>query len=330
LESSYKSEIDSWIEFAVRKGVKRLKLKLQPFRLFPLNVLGFYQLSAVKMVCLKSLNLSYVNVSDEVLEYLLMPENCPSLEVVCITFSDSLVSIRVVAPCLKLKQLKIQICENLKCLDIYSAPNLTSFLYRGPEETKICLREVPNLTDVTLVGDFCKAAVDENFNQPSIPFSRIEKLKLCFNHTILPQIHEFPVLKNLKQLELKSLAFKNQNILLSCSSMIKACPNLNKFCINLKWLEFQDDDRQVEHCQDRSIHKNLKVVEFGWFCGKTCDVELATYLLSTSPYLDKIIADTRSRCPRGTPLEIPSNNCAKDCLTDLARRLSPTAQLVLL
>jgi hypothetical protein len=186
LESSYKSEIDSWIEFAVRKGVKRLDLKLQPFGSLPLNVLGFYQLSAVKMVRLKSLNLSYVNVRDEVLEFFLLPENCPSLEIVSIMFSMELEDVRVIVPCLKLKHLKIQLCRNLKCFDIYSAPNLKSFLYWGPEQTRICLREVPNLTDVKLVGDFCKAAVDENFNQLSIPISRIEKLELCFKRTTLP------------------------------------------------------------------------------------------------------------------------------------------------
>jgi hypothetical protein len=112
--------------------------------------------------------------------------------------------------------------------------------------------------------------------------------------------------------------------------MIKACPNLIKFCVNLDWLQFRDDDRQVQHCEDRSIHKNLKVVEFGWFCGKTCDVELAMYLLSTSPYLDKIIADTRARCPRGTPIGSRKDTYAKDCITTLARQLAPSAELVLL
>ena len=41
------------------------------------------------------------------------------------------------------------------------------------------------------------------------------------------------------------------------------------------------------------MHKCLKVVELAWFRGSTTDVELVTYVLSTAPFLEKIIVDTR-------------------------------------
>ncbi|KAM7514786.1 hypothetical protein LguiA_004369 [Lonicera macranthoides] len=171
-------DIDSWINFAIRKKVRRLDLKLEPVNIVPVPVdwEGDYPFPVVQCLgnnslnisCLTSLNLNFVNMTDEVLEYLL--SSCPSLEFVRILNSPSLEGVRVLDPCPKLKHLEITHCYNLAFLDISSAPSLASLSYSGPQDTTLCFRNVPNLSDVSLGSFYGKLKV-ERFNELPIAIS---------------------------------------------------------------------------------------------------------------------------------------------------------------
>lgn len=127
-----------------------------------------------KLNGLVSLNLNFVDVTEEVVEYFL--SNCPFLEVLRITSSPSLLSAKVIATSQRLKCLEIQWCHHLKYLEI-SALNLTSLTFSGAMDARLCFKNVPNLTSVSLGGLYC-GYVYENFHCLSVSFSQIEKLQL--------------------------------------------------------------------------------------------------------------------------------------------------------
>ena len=181
LRRSAKSDIDSWINFALRKRVRSLELNLMPARLVLVRLdwnNGCYPFRAQShgnnsnISCLTRLNLNYVDFAGEDLEYLL--SNCPFLEFIHIFNSPGLVRVNVAAPCPNLKHLEIRHSYYLKSLDISSAPNLKSLTYFGPYETKLSLRNVPNLSDLSFDGFYCIYIVGKDRQLP-IALCQIEK-----------------------------------------------------------------------------------------------------------------------------------------------------------
>lgn len=79
--------------------------------------------------------------------------------------------------------------------------------------------------------------------------------------------------------------------------------------------------------------KSLKFVELSGFRGGTVDVELAAYLITNAPALEKITIDTRDPFYWGTPLDVlekedgTTKECANLLLTEL---LPPEAELLIL
>ncbi|KAM7523094.1 hypothetical protein LguiA_012996 [Lonicera macranthoides] len=335
LQLSHKSDIDSWINFALGKRVRKLELKLEPADLVdvPVNRKNYYPFPAQSLgdsniSCLTSLNLDFVNVSGEDLEYLL--SHCPFLEFLSISCSPVLVDVMVIAPCAKLKHLEIADCNHLKSLDISCAQNLTSLAYSGRNDRGLSFRNVPNLSNVSLGGFYCVYLV-QKFHELPIALSQIEKLQLNLCTTFSPGFPKFPLLQNVKQLELSVQAFDNHS-LLSCASVMEACPNLYRFSMLFDWLG-KPGEREVQQMENCSMHKCLKVLELLWFRGSTTDVELATYLLSSAPFLEKIYIDTRNpylllRTTFGQFEE--ENVSAKKCVRRLAEQLSPGAELLTL
>ena len=100
----------------------------------------------------------------------------------------------------------------------------------------------------------------------------------------------------------------------------------------LEWLE-EPKPREVQlREKKRCPLKCLKVVELRWFRGSTTDVELATYLFTNSPSLEKIRIDTRNPYAVGNPREelAQENVTAKECARQLAGELYPGAELQVL
>ncbi|KAM7483424.1 hypothetical protein LguiB_008007 [Lonicera macranthoides] len=334
LQLSHKSDIDSWINFALRKRVRKLELKLLPADLVdvPVNLNNYYPFPAQSLgdsniSCLTSLNLDSVNLTGEVLLYLL--SHCPFLEFIRISSSPGLVEVRVIAPCAKLKHLEIANCDHLKSLDISCAPNLTSLAYSGRYNTELSFRNVPNLSNVSLGSFYCVYLV-QRFHELPIALSQIEKLQLSLCTTFSPRFPEFPLLKNVKQLELRVQAFDHHS-LLSCASVMEACPNLYRFSMRFDWLG-NPEEREVHQRENCSMHKCLRELELVWFRGSTTDVELATYLLSSAPFLKKITIDTRNPylLLGTTSGRFEENVSAKECVRRLAEQLSPGAELLTL
>lgn len=100
----------------------------------------------------------------------------------------------------------------------------------------------------------------------------------------------------------------------------------------MEWLDGPKPRELQLRKKDRYSLKCLKVVELRWFRGSITDVELATYLFTNSPSLEKIQIDTRDPYKVGNPLEelAQENVTAKECAWQLARELYPGAELQVL
>ncbi|XP_059657389.1 F-box/LRR-repeat protein At3g03360-like [Cornus florida] len=116
LDETCRFDIDNWINFAMEKRVRSLKLDLKELTEYDREVGENYKFSHTNHLhslsigftncnSLTNLVLSHVDVSGRVLEYILT--TCPSLEQLSVQESESLVNLKVPDLSLKLKHLEI-------------------------------------------------------------------------------------------------------------------------------------------------------------------------------------------------------------------------------
>ncbi|KAL7100296.1 hypothetical protein ACP275_09G138300 [Erythranthe tilingii] len=344
------SDIDSWIYFAMHKDVKRFELNLsfrdgfkcdlydwiclsvnqKRIKRFELNLLeqeGFHccykfpnmekllsHSHEVKSVfgSLRSLRLVDVDIEDEVVQYFLA--SCPYIEHLCIRASQSTKNLKVVDPLLNLNQLEISDCVNLESLEI-SVKNLVSCTYQG-REISSPFKKTPNLTELTLGGEFCQSFIFEPNKHSSYS---VQLVKLVLNvktrtpeRTTVPP--DLPQLYSLKRLELNivSVAFRS---LFFFMSLIKASPNLQEFKMKIAYLTY--NRRFIIHPEvarmpfpdvtrstyEGFCHKNLKVVEMSGLMGYTTEAEFIIELLSkVAPSIEMVLFDTRTDYCHFNPL----------------------------
>lgn len=170
----FKSEIDNWISFSLRKKVKRLLLEFKPIMLdfrYALTMKFLHESSSNLLYgdFLTDLCLSNVEVTGEVLDCVL--SNCPSIEVLRVEGSQSLVEFKPSCPLIKLKHLMISWCNFLGIVEI-SAINLVSFKYCG-KVARMLLGDVPNLVEMSLSFQYSDILVDNRI-LPSHYFPQLE------------------------------------------------------------------------------------------------------------------------------------------------------------
>ncbi|KAM7523096.1 hypothetical protein LguiA_012998 [Lonicera macranthoides] len=147
----------------------------------------------------------------------------------------------------------------------------------------------------------------QRFHELPIALSQIEKLQLSLCIPVVPLVKECEAIR--VEIEYKHLT------------------------ITFDW-KGKPEEREVQQRENCSMHKCLEVLELVWFRGSTTDVELATYLLSSAPFLNKIIIDTRNPdLLLGTTsgrFGEEENVSAKECVRLLTEQLSPGAELLTL
>ncbi|CAL2272511.1 unnamed protein product [Prunus armeniaca] len=306
LDPKFSSSLDKWIQFAMEKGVQMLELdllsygvfprKFFPCYIFPHELLGIKKESTLKHLCsdipslhrcacigfksLTVLNFKSVDVEEEVLEYFL--SNCPVLERLLVDDSPNLRNLRVVGPSVSLKYLVIEQCSSFISIEICDT-NLVSFTYVGCE-INMLLRNLPHLVEVC---DFSYKSIGDAFTQLSCCLSQLEILKL--NGLLFQERnHVFPVLANLKQLELKFQA-NDCFILLQLASFIKASPYLHRLVLELYPLCERRETRFKK--ASKCSHEYLRVVEIGGYDGRASDFEIVKYLIENAVQLEKIVID---------------------------------------
>ena len=167
-------DVNEWINFAMENWVKMLDLNLEQYytieKKFPV----------MKDFPLTKLFLTEVNVIGEVLEHYV--SNCPFLEELYVSSSNSLVNLRLVDQPPKLSSFQVAHCSNLENLEI-SAPNLVSFGYVGPKIKNMTLRYVPLLSKVAFGGKYCES-IDFDSDQHASYLSQLKKLVLYFTKEV--------------------------------------------------------------------------------------------------------------------------------------------------
>ncbi|THG03337.1 F-box/FBD/LRR-repeat protein At5g53840-like [Camellia sinensis] len=296
LDETSNDDIEGWVQFAMRKEVQWLVLDLsengestrkhsQNYT-FPLRLVEGMQHCNFGFKSLKSLSLKWVNINGQVFEYLL--SNCTALDHLSIYSSGDLVNVRVAGLSLKLKSLELVFCLGLEKIEICDT-NLVSFTYLGPV-ISLYLNNVPMLK-MLYIGEGDSGLKNDIFSQLLCCHSQLEFLALDMLHPErtmkLPSLPEF---SNLKKLVLKIGARADDSLLQFTSLMIKACPYLDRFVLELIWKSPAKRRRKVGKAA-QSPHQHLKLVEIIGYFGRSSDDEIVMYCFENAVALQKIVID---------------------------------------
>ncbi|XP_058182173.1 F-box/LRR-repeat protein At3g03360-like [Rhododendron vialii] len=370
LDHHFYHHVDSWIKFAFGKGVKRFELNLlndgpldcRPSYKFPSlekfqsssNTVQGMQLyghatravGSIGFSSLTTLRLTYVNVTDKIIENFL--GNCPLLEELHVVWSKRLRNLKVVGISLKLKSLEISNCISLRGLEI-CAINLVSFSYTG-QRIRLLLTNVPVLSKFSTAGDYCQHLMYKDHMDSSY-LQQLERLKMKFVSEVFKAsisfTQEFTKLCRLKQLELEIWAELGDSLVIY-TCLIKACPSLSRFAMRYtraRLYHFEESSTSsgevrlnvVEEARvqasTRFQHQCLKVVELAGFIGHAEDLELASHLLEIAVSLDKLVINPRNPYFLDNP-DIPMKSedleRGRKCARLLETKLPPKASLVVL
>ncbi|KAG8380809.1 hypothetical protein BUALT_Bualt06G0055100 [Buddleja alternifolia] len=247
---------------------------------------------------LKALSLKCVNVSEEALEFFL--SSCSVLQYLSIHGSGDLVNVKVSGSSLMLKYLEIVFCLGIETIEI-SNVNLVSFSYLGPA-INLIISNVPMLDEIS-IGEGYSGLENNVFGQLSCCLYQLEILTLdIYRPEENIKIYVFPVLPNLKQLILKVGAWDDDS-LLEFTSLIKACPKLNRFVLQLIWMSPSKRRRKIRG-SSKCAHEFLKLVEIFGYYGRTSEAELVMYFIENAVALEKIIIDPRNQILERSPVGI--------------------------
>ncbi|CAL8166874.1 unnamed protein product [Prunus armeniaca] len=311
LDRRFTTSIDRWIQIAMTKGVEILELEFflgdgfidKGHYAFPYKVLGLEKVpncfghNIIGFKSLKVVNFKHVDVAGEILEYLL--SNCPGLEQLTVYASSNFG--------------KSKSCWFIiGCIEIREAANLVSFIYHGGS-VRLLLSDVPLLTEVSIEevdwGVDSKRVV---LPQLSCCLSQLEILMLNITPMTLDdddfgplQNHAFPILANLKHLELIVAAYYCWS-LHHLSSFMKVSPYLQRLvlkegkkkckqklnCSSLGADEIRsmEESKSKDSCQmPPSLPQgSRKIVGYR---GRACAAKHVMYLMKNAVSLEKIVID---------------------------------------
>ncbi|XVF62174.1 hypothetical protein PTKIN_Ptkin08bG0195800 [Pterospermum kingtungense] len=292
-ERRCKPHLDSWINFALQKSIRRLELNLSSSssdyhfdREEYLLTLPFLQ--NCKLDSLSCISLNTVDVPQEVIEYIL--SCCPLLECLTVVKSHSLVNHLKVTTA-KLKHLKILFCS-IQFIEI-SATSLVSFkLHVYISECRLSFKDVPSLVEASFSGFQVPSS---NKSLPKISRSLFFQLRtLAFDVTNLSHTFcrsfRFPKLRNLKEFKLELHSDQVAEVL-RFMSPLKQYPMLHRLSMQIYGIDGQEELKM----KTKRAHKHLKVLELIGFCGQEIEVEFIWYIINNTVALEKIIIDPSSR-----------------------------------
>ncbi|XP_065880025.1 F-box/FBD/LRR-repeat protein At1g13570 [Euphorbia lathyris] len=283
-------DIDQWLLFLSRSGIKELNLELGegewfrvPSSLFNCTKLTRLELTRCEFdpppsfkgfLCLKKLNLYQVLVAPETIESLI--SGCPLLDSLSLSYFDSLV------------------------LNI-DAPNLKYLCLEG-EFKDICLQNTPLLVAMS-VAMYMTDDIAEHFEQTStcnfIRFlggvPRLERLIGHIYFTKYLSIGDYPgrlpiTYSYLKNIELYQVSFEDMKEILVVLRLITNSPNLKELKISgssntLAAIEAPDLDFWTKECPKPCTFENLKAVKMTDMSGVPHEMEFIKFLLANSPLL---------------------------------------------
>ncbi|XP_027361199.1 F-box/FBD/LRR-repeat protein At1g13570 isoform X2 [Abrus precatorius] len=284
-------EIDQWILFLSRNGIKEMVMELGeceffriPSSLFNCGKLIRLELSRCDLdpphnfkgfMCLKSLNLHQVLISPDAVESLI--SSCPLLESLSLSYFDNLA---------------LTIC----------APNL-KHLYLEGEFKDICLEDTPLLIEISITM-YMTDDIAEHFEQSSncnfvkflggVPnlerlVGRIyltKYLSIGIDSVYLPIMYN-----NLETVELYQVNFEDTKEILVILRLITSSPSLKELQISGSSnipvaIDTPDVDFWKKECRSDSTLCRLKIVKLSEMGGWPHEIEFMKFLLVRSPVLE--------------------------------------------
>ncbi|KAL3521223.1 hypothetical protein ACH5RR_019372 [Cinchona calisaya] len=198
---------------------------------------------------------------------------------------------------LKLKCLEIAFCSGIKLIEIYDTNLVSSYL---GEKINLFINNVPMLDKIS-IGEGYSVLEKDVFSQLS---SCLYKLEILTLDIYRPEEHikmfAFPELPNLEELILKLGAW-NDDCLLEFTSLVRACPNLYRFVVQLLWMSPSKKRRKIRPAA-KCPHQYHKLVEIFGYYGRTSDDELAMYFIENAIALQKVVIDPRCQILERSPI----------------------------
>lgn len=284
-------DIDQWILFLSRSGIKELVLDLGegewfrvPSCLFSCEKLVRLELARCELdpplnfkgfVCLKSLNLQQVLIAPDAIGSLI--SSCPLLESLALSYFDSL------------------------ALNIH-APNLKYLCLEG-EFKDICLENTPLLVAMC-ISMYMTDDIAEHFEQSSscnfIKFlGGVPCLERLIGHiyftkflSIGNDLGRLPITYNhLKIIELYQVSFEDMKEILVIIRLITNSPNLLELCISgssnvLAAIDTSDLDFWEKDSLSNCTFKHLRTVKMTDMSGLPHEMNFIKFLLGNSPALE--------------------------------------------
>ncbi|XP_030542233.1 F-box protein At5g03100-like isoform X2 [Rhodamnia argentea] len=324
--------VDEWVAVALAKRVQNLKLDFLPFLrkfdspryTFPSKFILPSAKCRYDLSCLRSLDLKFVNLTDENLDCILT--SCPFLEELVIVCSELLSHIKVKGSSLSLKHLFIH-CSDLTTFEV-SAPNLVSLAYHNASKggPQVLIENAPLLTSVTLGALYDPVSIYLHPLCSSLP--QLEALHLHMNlFKDGLEIPQFPMLFNLRYLTWL-VQTSDTASLLGLTSLIEAAPFLHHFELKLEWTE--PWRRRNAKRVNATPNQYLKEVKILGFRGYAIDSEIISYLLERATMLEEIVVDPHPHAclTEGTFME--EKQAARKKAEQLKPKLPHAAKLIIL
>ncbi|KAL6143829.1 hypothetical protein ACLB2K_054524 [Fragaria x ananassa] len=239
----FAGDVLNWIQFAMNKKVEILELEFYtdsgytgdqcPLYPFPKKLLSHHSCEDIGFKFLKVLHFRRVDVTGEVLEYFL--SNCAALERLTVNAAHNLVDLRVVGLSISLTHLTLIDCIRLKRIEVRDV-KLVSFHLSGMEVENMSLTNVPLLVDVSYMTSIMKfhrvRSIERLFTRLSFCISQLETLRLDISGGGYNQKDVFPILSNLRHLELK-LDSHCEDDIPNFKRFIEASPYLHRLVLKL-------------------------------------------------------------------------------------------------
>ncbi|CAN1181010.1 Putative F-box protein At3g58860 [Linum perenne] len=299
-------DIDRWLEFSISKRVEYLEISLGEADMvfdscdwheYVFSEACFQHiktpagLSNIK--CLRSLRLSFVNVREEIFEYIL--SHCPLLEELAVERSSSVYNLKVTgspSSPLALKYLEVSRCFCLTSLEIDHAPSLTRLSY-GDGWVDLHVKNCSSLAHLSLAfaDDYLPGFAFEYLSDYA---GQLESLSLEI-HPHDMEFPDFPQLTSLDLLTINVVGARKEYSILGLISLINVCPHLRTIRVELSLnYDMHESRDQPPVAVDKMIQESVKVVEISGFRGFEMECEFVEYVLECMVHLEKIVVHVGS------------------------------------
>lgn len=307
----YRSNIVSWIEYAVGNGVEELYLDFcQEFKLLnyllhgeSLTVLDLKHcqfllpLDFTRLRYLEKVSLKHVNVTDDVVVDVVA--SCPFLEKLDLRQCPELRSIRISGSDLRLRSLIVVDCFRANEIEIF-APNLQSFRFYGVFLNEYAFEEISSLSDVVMSSlgrdpRICQA----NWINIIADLAHVKVLTLCsraVQHIAVPKLSTPIVLGNLQELQLLMDLMTETNLSDIIGFFKKChCTKLQKIFIELPTCSKDPSPEMYlkvpsgEELPGRCDFSSLRIIKMNNFNNYRSELELVRFFSENAAALESMI-----------------------------------------